>query len=144
MLLGVYEHTMDEKGRLSLPAKLREELGESVILWLSFEKQINLYPVAAFARIAQNLDGLNYADDQVREVELMIYDNAACEIDKQGRILIPPVMRTEAGLDGAVIIQGRNDHLEIWSAPKFLAERQRIRAKGLQLANDLKPLGLKM
>jgi MraZ protein len=126
MLRGFYEHTIDDKGRLSLPAKHRDELGEIVIL-------------------GRGLDGqLNQARKAVRDLKRLLYTIAECQVDRQGRIVIPPPFRALAQLDTNVVIVAMEDRLEIWSQERFEGVWAAGGAEGSELAESLVESGLWM
>jgi MraZ protein len=142
MLLGVYEHTIDDKGRLSVPARHREELGEVVILSPGWEGQIMVYPTEVWTRIAQKVAAQNQAVRDARKLTRYIYNVADCPVDKQGRILIPTWLRSHAQLDANVVIQGLNDRLEIWNAETWQKNWNALQDEGGDIAEQLAALGL--
>ena len=144
MLSGAYEHTMDDKGRVSLPSKHRSEVGDILILWPGLDGQLNVYPVAVWQKVAEGVAAQNQALRAVRDLTRILHMGTECQVDKQGRILIPPSLRADAELDSNLVILGMNDHLEIWSQPRWREIRSRLDAEGSQIAEKLAELGLRM
>jgi MraZ protein len=144
MLRGFYEHTIDDKGRLSLPAKHRDELGETVILWRAFDGQLNVYPIETWERVADSIDQLNQAVEAVRDLTRVLYTIIECQVDRQGRILVPPSFRVHAGLDTNVVIVGVKDHLEIWSQERYEQKWAKLGTDGSGIAEKLVESGLRM
>lgn len=144
MLSGAYEHTLDDKGRVSLPSRHRNELGNMLVLWPGLDGQINVYPNSAWQKVAESVANQNQALRAVRDLTRMLYTATDCQVDKQGRILIPPSLRAFAQLDSDVVILGVNDHLEIWSQARWQEVWNRLSAEGSDIAERLAELGLRM
>lgn len=144
MFRGVDEHTIDEKGRLSLPAKHREHLGETVIVWRALDGQLNVYPVKVWEEVAETAEQLNQLQKSVRRAMRILYTITECDIDRQGRILIPPSFRAYAGLNTNVVIVGVRDHLEIWSQERFEQEWTELATDGSDIMEPLAGSGLRM
>ena len=120
MFHGEYVHTIDDKNRLTLPARFRAALAAGVVLARGLEKNIDVYPReswdANMARIAE-LDSLTR---EARAMKRFVFAGAAVvEPDRQGRVLIPPHLATHAGLDKEVVLAGVSDHLEIWDRAEW-------------------------
>ena len=120
MLLGEYHHNIDDKGRLVIPTKLREDLGEEFILTRGIEKCLYVYSKAEWNKLVSKLDTLLFTKKVTRTYERLFYSGAtACEFDKSGRISITSPLVSYAGLAKECIIIGVNDHLEIWDSKAF-------------------------
>lgn len=122
MFYGEYEHTLDEKSRLTLPARFRHALAGGVVLTRGLDRNIDVFPReswdASVARIAE-LDSLTR---EAREMKRHVFAGAApATLDRQGRILVPPHLVAHAGLDKEVVIAGVNDRIEIWSRAEWAA-----------------------
>jgi MraZ protein len=120
MFHGEYVHTIDDKNRLTLPARFRATLAAGVVLARGLEKNIDVYPReswdANMARIAE-LDSLTR---EARAMKRFVFAGAAVvEPDRQGRVLIPAHLATHAGLDKEVVLAGVSDHLEIWDRAEW-------------------------
>lgn len=115
MFKGEYDHTIDAKGRLIIPARFRELLGEECVVTRGLDGCIALYPKEAWEAIEQKLRALPTIDKKARKFERFFISGASdCEIDKQGRILIPQTLREFAHLDKDVVLAGNLERIEIW------------------------------
>lgn len=120
MLLGEYHHNIDDKGRLVIPTKLREDLGEEFILTRGIEKCLYVYSKEEWTKLVDKLDTLPFTKKVTRTFTRFFYSGAtACEFDKSGRISITSPLVSYAGLAKECIIIGVNDHLEIWDSKAF-------------------------
>src|SRR3990172_8887053 len=114
------KNTVDEKNRLTLPAKFRDALSDGVVLARGIDRNIDVYPRgswdASIARIAE-LDSLTR---EAREMKRFVFAGAAvAELDKQGRVLVPPDLVSHAGLGKDVVLAGVHDHIEIWDRAEW-------------------------
>ena len=116
MFLGQYRHNLDEKGRLTIPARLRESFVDGAFLTQGFDRNLRLLTEAAFTALYQKLSQLNTTDPTTRDLRRLLLANAQqVEIDKIGRILVPQFLREFAGLENEAVIVGVGDSVEIWS-----------------------------
>ncbi len=116
MFLGRYEHSIDEKGRLTIPARYRELLEDGAYVTLGFEHNLIVHPVASFEELSAKVSQLAFTNPIARELKRFIFSTAErCEIDKAGRILLPQFLREMAKVDGTVILVGAGTYFEIWS-----------------------------
>jgi MraZ protein len=132
MFIGTFTHSFDEKGRLTLPAKFREELAAGVVITKGLDNCLYVYPRAVFDEMAQRMAKLPLKE---RNAQRYFFASASDGIpDRQGRVLIPPLLRQWAGLDSETVITGLNNRLEVWHParwaevsaqedPEVLAER---------------------
>lgn len=116
-MTGVYDHTLDAKGRLSIPVRLREELGDVFYLTLSMDKCLCAYSADNWKAFSEKIDAMPYVD-QRRMRPLFAYA-ARCELDAQGRILIPQNLRDYAALKKDVTVVGCNNHAEFWDSANW-------------------------
>jgi MraZ protein len=117
---GEFSHTMDAKGRVIIPAKYREGLGEEFILTKGLDRCLVLYPMEHWAELEKKLSQLSIADYNSRFYRRFFSAGATnCELDKQGRILIPQNLREYAGLDKDVTIIGAINTVEIWDTAAY-------------------------
>jgi MraZ protein len=115
MLIGEYTHNLDTKGRISVPAKFRSELGSSAIVTRGLDKCLFLYPKTEWDKMASKLASLPISSSASRSFARMMLSGAMeVEIDKQGRALLPSYLREYAGLGGQVIVTGVFNRAEIW------------------------------
>ena len=115
---GEYQHNIDAKGRLIFPIKLREELGEHVVIFKGLDNCLNVYSQEKWNAFEQQLAAL---PSKARKVQRFFSANFECEPDSQGRILIPPTLREYAELKKDVTVIGMIDHVEIWDSAKWKA-----------------------
>lgn len=117
MFLGTHSPRLDEKGRLFLPAKYREELSGGLVITKGQERCLYVFPMAEFQRITEALRAAPVTEKAVRSYSRVFFASASDEVpDKQGRVTIPPPLRTYAGLTRDCTVIGANTRLEIWDA----------------------------
>jgi MraZ protein len=121
--LGSYQHQIDEKGRLSLPAPFRRDEAEMpMVLVRVFPEALSLLPQSTWSGVAEGLRDLQRRNPALRARVLAITAQATEVVpDKQGRILVPPRLQQAAGIDGQVLIVGALDRIELWSPERFEA-----------------------
>jgi MraZ protein len=138
MFFGEYEHTVDDKKRLTLPARFRDELAAGVVLSRGIERNIDVYPRASWdanmARIAE-LDSLSR---EAREMKRFVFAGATlAELDKQGRVLVPPHLVAHASIEKEVVLAGVHDHIEIWNAAEWASHLEAIEGSAGDVAERL-------
>jgi len=117
VFLGTHTPRLDDKGRLILPAKYREELSEGLVLTKGQERCLYVFPESEFGRITEALRTAPVTSKAVRDYSRVFFASASDEIpDKQGRITVPAALRGYAGLDRDCVVIGANTRLEIWDA----------------------------
>jgi len=117
MLKGEYNHSIDAKGRVTVPAKFREVLGDTFVITRGFEGCLSAYPMERWDRIEKNLMSLSLTNAAGRKLTRLFLGNAIeCEVDKMGRILIPQPLRNAAGILRDVVLTGLGDHIEVWDS----------------------------
>ena len=127
MFLGEFVHTIDSKGRLTIPAKFRSDLAEGLVITRGIDRCLAVYPMGAWGRLAQQVSGLPVTDRRARAFRRLVFAAASHALpDKQGRVLVPPRLRKYAGLDGDVIITGLNTYAEVWNPELWAEERERV------------------
>lgn len=120
MLMGEFHHNIDEKNRLTLPAKFREELGENFIVTRGLEECLFVYPINEWDKITQKLNNLPFTKKDARSFMRFFLSGAtAAEFDKQGRINITSPLISYAEIKKECVIIGVGDRLEIWSSEKW-------------------------
>lgn len=145
MFLGSYLHTIDSKGRLTLPAKFRAELAKGVVVTLGLDGCLWVFPMETWEGIAQKMNELPLTDKNSRHFARRMYGYATdCEPDKQGRILLPGNLRELAGLDGETVIVGGPGRLEIWSHERWERTSDDLVANGDATAERLFELGVRL
>ena len=118
MFTGTYENKMDTKGRAFIPAKLRRDCGDRFVLTRWLDSCVAVYTVEAWNVLADKLRALPSA--KARDTQRFFFSAAeTVELDKQGRVLIPPVLRQFANLDGDIVVIGAGERMEIWSKARW-------------------------
>ena len=120
MFMGEYNHIIDAKGRLIIPARFRELLGEEFILTKGLDGCLSIYPMDAWEAFETKLRALPLTNKNARTFTRFFVAGATnCELDRQGRILVPQTLREFAGLEKEVVLTGNLDRVEIWSKEKW-------------------------
>ena len=120
MLMGEYHHTIDEKGRIILPAKFREELGESFIITRGLEECLFVYTNSEWEKITRKLNNLPFTKKDARSFMRFFLSGATATVfDKQGRINITSPLISYANLEKECVIVGVGDRIEIWAKDKW-------------------------
>ncbi len=141
MLIGEYEHSLDIKGRLIMPAKLRETIGEKFIVTKGLDGCLFAFSLTEWANFEQKLRTLPISNKDARAFSRFFFAGAIeCEIDKQGRFLISSNLREFANLDKDVIIIGMDSRIEIWSKDKWQQCDDNISAD--DIAEKMEMLGI--
>ncbi len=142
MFLGEYAHTIDEKGRLTIPARFRGELAAGVVVTRGMDRCLTLYPMTEWNRLAKKVSELPVADRRARMLRRLVFGGAADVVpDKQGRVLIPPNLREYAKLDGEVIVTGLHTYIEVWNLESWGKEREDLEQEREQ-ATEWAELGI--
>jgi MraZ protein len=116
MFLGQYDHTIDEKGRMTIPSRFREMLAEGAYITQGFDQNLFVLPKADFEKLYARINQMNLADPAARQLRRLVFANAEwVEFDKAGRILIPQFLRQAALLVGSAMVVGAGYYFEIWS-----------------------------
>ena len=127
MFLGEFIHTIDEKGRLAIPARFRDDLEGGLVVTRGIDRCLAIYPMKAWKRLAKKVSALPMTDRRARAFRRRVFANASDLIpDKQGRVLIPPRLREYAGLDSEVVVTGLNTYVEVWNTDSWGEERERV------------------
>jgi len=126
MFLGRYHHNLDEKGRLTIPAKFRDALAEGAFLTQGFDRNLRLLTEVDFEAMAAQINRLSMTDPAIRQLRRLIFATASeVQLDRIGRTLVPQFLREFAGLDNEAIIVGVGEAIEIWS-PEVWAEQESL------------------
>jgi len=116
MFLGEYQHTIDEKSRLTIPARFRDALAKGCVVTRGFEKNLNLYTSEDFANLIKKSQTMSPTDPEARALQRLIFSGASEAMpDRNGRILVPPFLRAYADIDAEVYVTGVGQYIEIWS-----------------------------
>lgn len=143
MFLGEYQHSLDIKARVIIPAKFREELGSKFVATKGLDNCIFVYPLDEWQVIEKKLRSLPFTRADVRSFARFFFSGASeLEIDKQGRILLPQNLREYANIDKDLVIIGVGARLEIWSSETWASYNQNAEASYGAFAESLVDLGL--
>lgn len=127
MFLGEFTHTIDSKGRLTIPAKFRGELAAGLVVTRGFDQNLMLFTLQGWQELAERIAARPLADEDVRAFRRRVFSGAVdLEPDRQGRILLPPYLREFAGIESDVIIAGVYNYVELWSADAWESVRDAI------------------
>lgn len=138
-MIGKYTHNVDAKGRLFVPAKLREELGDEFYLMIGLENCLFVYPAAKWAEVTDRFNAVGLSKTPF--MRYILANAARCEPDKQGRFVVPPILREYAHLKENVTFLGEGDHAEIWNAEEYAAKEAAFLSEPGSLAAALEELG---
>jgi mraZ protein len=120
LFYGEFQHTVDPKGRVIMPSTFREELGEKFILTKGLDECLFVYSMAEWINLEAKMKTLPLTNKDARAFVRFFFSGASqCEVDKQGRILIPQNLRTYAGLDKDIYIIGVSTRVEVWDKAKW-------------------------
>ena len=141
MLIGEYEHTIDAKGRLSMPSKLRRDMGEAFIVTKGLDGCLFAFSQDEWKNFETKLKSLPLSDKNARNfVRFFLAGATECEIDKQGRFLIPSNLREAGKLEKEAIIIGVGTRLEIWNKDVWTSKDEEISAD--EIAENMTMLGI--
>ena len=141
MLIGEFEHTLDTKGRISMPAKLKKDIGDSFILTKGLDGCLFAFSMEEWLNFETKLKTLPLSDKNSRNfVRFFLSGATECEIDKQGRFLIPNNLREAASLVKEAVIIGVGTRIEIWDKSKWKLKDEEISAD--EIAQNLVMLGI--
>ncbi len=138
MLLGEHEHALDDKNRLTLPAKLREQLGERVAVSRGLDGCLYVYSEPEWARLAERVGSLDPFSREARTMQRWFFASGSdAELDKQGRMVIPATLLKTAGIGRDVTVAGVYDHLEIWDRAAWREQQQTVEGSAEDVAERL-------
>ncbi|MHB8133329.1 MAG: division/cell wall cluster transcriptional repressor MraZ [Anaerolineaceae bacterium] len=116
MFLGTYEHTIDDKGRMTIPVRFRELINEGAYITLGFDHNLMVLTNQVFSNLSTRVNEMSITNPVARDLRRLMFSNAIqVEVDKAGRILIPSFLRNMIQLDGQAIVIGAGGYFEIWS-----------------------------
>ncbi|HAU66332.1 TPA: cell division/cell wall cluster transcriptional repressor MraZ, partial [Candidatus Uhrbacteria bacterium] len=120
MFIGEYKHSIDEKGRLAIPSKFRNDLATGAVVTRGLDTSLFLFPKEEWGKLAQKLASLPLGQSNSRAfARLMLAGAMDVELDKQGRVVVPEYLRQYANLQKSAIIAGLYNRLEIWDEEKW-------------------------
>lgn len=143
MFIGEYEHSVDSKGRLIMPAKLREEIGEKFVVTKGLDGCLFVFSLKEWDLFQEKLRALPVSNKNARDFSRFFLAGAIeCEIDKQGRFLISGNLREFASLDKDVVIIGVTTRLEIWNKEKWKNYSSDENISAEEIAENMSMLGI--
>jgi MraZ protein len=139
MFFGEYEHTIDDKNRLTLPARFRDAFAGGVVLTRGLDQCLDVYSRGDWdALVEARLAPLDPFSKEARELKRFFFAAAAdAELDKQGRVLVPPALVRHAQLGREVVVAGVHDHLEIWDRAAWAATVTKVEGSADDVAERL-------
>lgn len=142
MFMGEYNHTIDVKGRLIIPVKFRESLGDEFVITKGLDGCLFVYTDEEWQNFENKLRTLPLTNKNARQfTRFFLAGAAACEVDKQGRILIPQVLREFASLEKEVVLVGVVNRVEIWSRSRWQESMEAYDDDMDEVAENMEELG---
>lgn len=143
MFIGEYQHTIDDKGRLAIPAKFRNELAKGAVVTRGLDNCLFLYPQKDWEELAQKLSKLPISQANTRAFARMMLAGAMdCEIDRQGRIILPDYLRKYGAIKKKVVVAGLYNRLEIWDTEAWEKYKVSAEKRSGDIAEALGDLGV--
>lgn len=143
MFIGEYAHSLDEKGRLALPAKFRRQLREGVVVTRGLDTCLFVYPKQEWEQLAQKLAALPITNKQSRAfARLMLAGASDASLDSQGRIMVPEHLRQFAGLTKHAVVAGLYNRMEIWNEDSWLQYKAATEKESENIAEAMGELGI--
>ena len=143
MFIGEYTATIDDKGRISVPAKFRAQLKTRVVVTRGLDSSLFLYSVDEWTKLAEKLATLPIATANTRAfARLMLAGAMDCEVDKQGRIILPGYLQEFAKLNKKIIFAGLFNRIEVWSEELWTAYKEQTEKESNNIAEQLGSLGV--
>lgn len=136
--MGEYQHTIDPKGRLIIPAKFRDELGETFVVTKGLDYCLFVYPMSEWNILEEKLKALPFTKADARAFVRFFFSGASeCELDKQGRILLPANLREYARVEKEVVIIGVSNRVEIWAKNQWIDYSQKAEKEYDKIAEKI-------
>lgn len=129
MFLGQFYHNLDDKGRLTMPARFRELLAvdDGAYLLRGFDQNLMLLTAESFNVVSERINHMSMTDPTARLLRRLIFSGTApVDFDKAGRVLLPQYLRDAAGIEGEAVIVGAGDYVEIWSPRLWAAQTDQL------------------
>lgn len=143
MFIGEYSHSLDDKGRIAIPIKFRNELKKGGVVTRGLDNCLFFYTKTEWEKLAEKLSALPISQSNSRAfARLMLAGAMDVEVDKQGRIIIPEYLRQFAGFKKDVVIAGLYSRLELWDAEKWAAYKLQTESESSVIAERMGELGV--
>lgn len=143
MLIGEYIHTIDQKNRVSLPAKFRKEMGKSLVVTPGLDNCLFIFTKKEWVKISEKLSGFSMLQSDNRSFNRFMFGGATeVDVDNIGRFLLPDFLKTRAGLSEKVALVGVQNRVEIWNENKWSAYKKLVEKQADSLAEKLGGVGM--
>lgn len=143
MFIGEFEHAVDDKGRVALPARFRPKLAEGLVVTRGLDGCLFVFPMADWERLAERIGALPMTQAGARQFQRLMFSGATdCQLDGQGRIGLPAYLREYAGIDRDAVVIGVNTRAEIWSRARWAEQRAKVEQASDEIAEQLQGLGI--
>ncbi|SFL28348.1 division/cell wall cluster transcriptional repressor MraZ [Halanaerobium salsuginis] len=143
MFMGEYTHNMDKKGRLIIPAKIRDELEEKFVITRGLDNCLFLYPMPEWKKLEEKLTSLPMTSKNARNFVRFFFSGAnECELDKQGRVSLPLNLRDFAQFEREIVIVGLANRLELWAKEKWDSYLGEVEGSYEDIADAMEELGI--
>ena len=143
MFLGEYEHSLDDKKRVSLPKAFRTTLGKKFVMTRGLDNCLFVFPNKNWEKVAGKLQDLSFAQADTRGFNRFMLSGASeVEVDSAGRILVPEHQRAFAGLKKNVVFAGVSDRVEVWDSARWKSYKERIEKDADRMAEKLGEIGI--
>lgn len=127
VFLGEYQYTIDDKGRLTIPAKFRRPLLEGLVITRGLDRNLVLYPLGEWAKLVDRIEQLPYGDPGARNFRRLVFSGATdVEPDRQGRVLVPSYLLEYGRIAREAIVVGVNAYVEVWSPELWQSVREAL------------------
>ena len=137
-MLGNYEHRIDQKGRVAIPAKFRKEFQQGAVLTRGVDKCIIAYPISEWQKLSEDYAFSPFSPSKNRRLNRLIFGSAFdVDLDKQGRVALPSPLRQHAQIKDVAVVVGGNSYLEIWGKDIWENENFLIDEQAWQLAEGM-------
>lgn len=143
MLIGEYQHTLDTKKRIAIPARWRRELGRRLVITHGLDNCLAIYPIKEWQRVSEKLAALSLGQADTRSFNrFMLAGAIEAEADALGRVLIPDFLKKFAGLETKVVLTGVHNRIEIWDETRWTEYKARVTEQADVLAQKLGEIGM--
>ena len=138
MYFGSFVHNLDEKGRLMIPRKMREELGYKVYIMKGFDGSLSLYNEERYFELVKEFSRLSFNQQKVRDyLRIQFASTYEMEVDKLGRVQLPTALLNKYNISKEVIVLGIGDHIEVWDKAKYIEYEESVKDSFESLAEDI-------
>jgi len=143
MFFGEFEHTIDSKGRLTIPAKFKDTLASGVVITRGLDNCLWAFTKSEWEKLAQKVAGISIGNEDARKLKRFFFSGAFESIpDRNGRVIIPQKLRDYAGITSDIIVAGAMDKIELWSPERWENEQASVVDNPEMLAAHLAELGI--